>query len=89
MFNSLQNELKPADRSSWIKENPIKAARLKTTLCGKEIAYRIGVSYTGYRRWECGMRSPTIIHLGKLAEFFNIDSQILIKNFNCWKSLKP
>lgn len=79
----------PAERRTWIRDNPIRTSRIQSSLCSKEVAYRVGVSSTGYRRWECGMRRPTIEHMEKLASVLSVEPITLIERYELWRALKP
>jgi len=51
----------------------LKLLRIKHHLKQTEIALRVGVSASTYRRWEGGRGEPTFSQLRKLAQVFGLE----------------
>lgn len=79
----------PAERKTWLRENPFKRARRSARLHTSEVALQVGVEHTTYRRWECGMRRPTPEHMKKLATVLNVEPTTLIERYEIWRAFAP
>lgn len=51
----------------------IKKLRLTHKLTLRDLADKIGVSYSEISRWECGLFEPRKKYRKKMAELFNIE----------------
>lgn len=56
----------------------IKFLRNKKGLKQQELADKLGKNYTTIGKWETGQRSPIMLDVIKVAEFFNVDISKLI-----------
>ncbi|WP_187444865.1 helix-turn-helix domain-containing protein [Rossellomorea vietnamensis] len=57
----------------------LKELRTSKNLSQKEFAERVGITTNSIRSYENGSKSPTIAHIRKIADFFNVEVSSLIK----------
>lgn len=61
-------------------QHAFKSLRIKEGLTQEEIAYKIGVTRSAVGNWEQGMREPDIETLEVIADYFNVDMNVLTGN---------
>lgn len=59
--------------------NNIKALRMSRKLTLRQLADRLGIGFTSIQQWEKGKKYPTIPHLYKVCEFFNVQIEDMWK----------
>lgn len=79
----------PAEHRTWVRNNPIKQARRMAGLHSNDLANTVGVRDCTFRRWECGMRRPTLEHLEQTARALGIEPTTLVKEYEIWRALRP
>lgn len=65
---------------SRIFEENLKRFRTELHLSQPELAEKIGVSFTTYRRWESGLTSPRAPEIKRICEVFNISESELLNS---------
>lgn len=56
----------------------LKELRIEKGLKQEEIATKLGVTQRKVSYWETGKIEPDLLHLGKIAEFFDVSVDYLL-----------
>ena len=60
------------------KLSKLRDLRIQRGLTQEKVAKQMGVSRVTYTRWECGLVSPSIQEVIKLADFFGVSVDCLL-----------
>lgn len=60
--------------------NKLKQLRQDRNWSQADVAYKLDISQPAYNKWETDQSKPTLAHINKIAEVFEIEIQDLFEN---------